>query len=132
MSSIPRRTRSPAPATAIFCGLAPPSILDLLHGRHVAWTSIDLIRIFTDEGNDNMIAGPLVVWAGVSPDSLQAEDAFNSANGILQLLARFSIDDVKVEYREESVYKSSASPALVPSVSELDDTVDVRGPLTPA
>jgi hypothetical protein len=45
-----------------------------------------------------------VLWIGVLPDSLIAKDAFNSANGLLELLKRYDITDVDVEYRE-SVYR---------------------------
>ena len=50
---------------------------------------------------------------------------------ILNLLAGFNIHDVQVEYRE-SVYRRSVGPALLRSVSNLNSTIDVRGPLTPA
>lgn len=72
-----------------------------------------------------------MIWIGVRPDSLKGEDAFGISNDILDLLAKFDIDDVEVEYRE-SVYKRSAGPALLRSVSDFNAIVDVRGPLTPA
>ena len=54
----------------------------------------------------------------------QGEDAFNSGKEILNRVARF-------EYRE-SVCKRSVGPACLRSVSNLNTTVDVRGPFTPA
>ncbi|KAI0276971.1 hypothetical protein BGY98DRAFT_1097794 [Russula aff. rugulosa BPL654] len=99
--------------------------------KAVAWTSIDVARFITDGDGDEKIRGPVVLWVGVRPDSLQGEDAFNSGNEILNLLASFDIVDVDVEYRE-SVYKRSVGPALLRTVSNLNTTVDVRGPLTPA
>ncbi|KAL5531494.1 hypothetical protein ACEPAG_4371 [Sanghuangporus baumii] len=108
-----------------------PLVRDLLNAQRVAWTSIDVARFVTDGDGDEKIRGPVVLWIGVRPDSLQSEDAFNSGNDILRLLASFDIDDVEVEYRE-SIYKRSVGPALLRSVSNLNTTVDVRGPLTPA
>jgi hypothetical protein len=108
-----------------------PLVRDLLNTRRVAWTSIDVIRFITDGDGDEKIRGPVVLWVGVRPDSLQGEDAFSSGNEILDLLTSFDIVDVDVEYRE-SVYKRSVGPALLRSVSDLNTTVDVRGPLTPA
>jgi hypothetical protein len=87
------------------------------------------VRFITD--GDEKIRGPVVIWVGVHPDSLQGEDAFNSGNEILNLLVTFDIDDIEVEYRE-SVYRRWVGPALLRSVSNVNTTVDVRGPLTPA
>jgi hypothetical protein len=108
-----------------------PLVRDLLNTQRVAWTSIDVARFITDGDGDEKIHGPVVLWVGVRPDSLQGKDAFSSGNEILDLLASFDINDVEVEYRE-SIYKRSDGPALLPSVSSLNTTVDVRGPLTPA
>jgi hypothetical protein len=108
-----------------------PLVRDLLKAQGVAWTSIDVVRFLTDGDGDEKIRGPVVLWVGVRPDSLQGEDAFRSGDEILSLLASFDIGDVEVEYRE-SVYKRSVGPALLRSVDDFDTTVDVRGPLTPA
>ncbi|KAJ7077374.1 hypothetical protein B0H15DRAFT_861665 [Mycena belliarum] len=108
-----------------------PRARDLLKAQGVAWTSIDLARFVTKADDDREIHGPVVLWIGVVPDSLQPEDAFASANELLALLADFDIDDVEVEYRE-SLYKRFAGSPLLRSVSTLHTTVDVRGPLTPA
>ncbi len=108
-----------------------PKVRDLLIAQSVAWTSIDVVRFVTDGDGDEKIRGPVVIWVGVVPDSLDSDGAFDSSNGILDLLAINDVDDVEVEYRE-SVYTPSVSPALLHSVSNLNTTVDVRGPLTTA
>ncbi|KIJ12527.1 hypothetical protein PAXINDRAFT_163883 [Paxillus involutus ATCC 200175] len=108
-----------------------PLVRDLLNTQRVAWTSIDVARFITDGDGDEKIRGPVVLWVGVRPDSLQGEDAFSSSNEILNLLARFGIVDLEVEYRE-SVYKRSVGPALLRPVSNLNTAVDVCGPVTPA
>ena len=71
------------------------------------------------------------MWVGVRPDSLQGEDAYHSSKEILQLLESYGIVDVDVENRK-SIYKRSVGPARLLPVSGSNNTVDVRGPLTPA
>ena len=108
-----------------------PMVRDLLTAQGLNWTSIDVTRFITDGDDGQEICGPVVLWVGVRRDSLLGEDAFNSSTDILSLLADFNIHDVEVEYRE-SVCRRSVSPALLRSVSNLNSTVDVCGPLTPA
>ncbi|KAH9925767.1 uncharacterized protein B0H18DRAFT_1169292 [Fomitopsis serialis] len=106
------------------------------HKLNLAWwqwktTSFVSSPTETDLDRHEKIRGSVVIWVGVRPDSLHAEDAFHSANDILRLLEGFDIVDVEVEYRE-SLYKRSVGPALLRSVLSLNTTVDGRGPLTPA
>ncbi|TFK49387.1 hypothetical protein OE88DRAFT_422270 [Heliocybe sulcata] len=108
-----------------------PKVRDLLIAESVPWTSIDVVRFVTDGDGDEKVSGPVVIWVGVVPDSLDSDGAFDSSNGILELLATNDVDDVEVEYRE-SIYTPSVGPALLPSVSNLNATADVRGPLTTA
>lgn len=112
-----------------------PMVRDLLKSQRVAWTSVDVVRFITNGQNDEEdyedILGPVVIWVGVYPNSLEGVDAFHSANEILQLLEGFDIDDVEVEYRE-SIYRRSVGPALLRPVSEFDGIVDICSPLTPA
>lgn len=111
-----------------------PLVKDLVNTQGLAWTSIDVVRFLrlTDgEGGNLKVLGPVVLWVGVRPDSLGSESAFNSAKDILHLLVRFNVHDVEVEYRE-SIYRRSAGPALLRSVSNVNNTVDVRGSLTTA
>jgi len=96
-------------------------------GSKVRWTSIDVARFIIV--GDGEVAGPPVLWIGVHPDTLEGEDAFNAANDLLTHLATFDITDVEIEYRE-SVYTRSAGPPLLRSVSNLNTTVDVCGPVT--
>ncbi|KAG8728636.1 hypothetical protein FRC11_010554 [Ceratobasidium sp. 423] len=115
-------------------GTAGPKVCDLLDAQQLAWTTVDCVRFLTlpaDEDEGKPTVGPVVIWIGVRPGSLESEDAFNAANGILRILKEFNIDDVEVEFRE-SLYHRSAGPALLKSVSNLHNTVDVRGPLTTA
>ncbi|KAG8809579.1 hypothetical protein FRC17_003377 [Serendipita sp. 399] len=69
-----------------------PKIHGILDSHSVSWTSIDVARFLKD--GDRKVVGPVVLWIGVLPDSLQAEDAFHSAKDLLDLLACFDITDV--------------------------------------
>jgi hypothetical protein len=106
-----------------------PKVYQLLDSQGVLWTTIDVVR-FIKVGEGEAV-GPVVLWIGVAPGTLQGEDARTSADGCLDLLKRFAITDVEVEYRE-SIYTQSAGPNLLQPVSSLHPIVDVRGPLTPA
>ena len=105
-----------------------PQVCQLLDSQEVPWTSIDVVW-FADVGKRD--AGPVVLWIGVAPETLFGEAARISANGCLDLLKKFHITDVEVEYRE-SMYTRSAGPNLLKPVSNQHSTIHVRGPLTPA
>jgi hypothetical protein len=105
-------------------------VRDGLNAQRIDWSSIDVARFITDEDGDQKIEGPVVIWVGVYPGSLQDEEAIISAKTILELLAKYDIDDVEVEYRE-SIYRRSVGPALLRPASKVNATVDVRSPLTP-
>ncbi len=68
---------------------------------------------------------------GVALETLSGEDAHTTVHGCLDLLEKFGINDVLVEFRE-SIYTRSAGPSLLKPVSDFDPTVDICGPLTPA
>jgi hypothetical protein len=88
-------------------------VRDLLDEQRVLWTSIDVVRF--RKGGEAAVLGPVVLWIGVLPDTLVGEDAFNSANGLLELLERYGITDVDIEYRQ-SVYRRTVDPPLSESV----------------
>ena len=106
-----------------------PKVCQLLDSHAVLWTSIDVVRFLKIARGE--VVGPVVLWIGVAPETLLGEVAHASANGCLDLLKEFGIDDVEVEFRE-SIYTRSAGPNLLKPVSDSAPDVDVRGPLTPA
>lgn len=108
-----------------------PQVRDLLNVRQVSWTSIDVARFVNDGASDTKIVGPMTLWIGVRPDSLEGAQALSSGADILELLKVFGIEDVEVEFRE-SLYRRSVGPPLLRHVSKVNHTVDVRSPLTPA
>ncbi|TFY83041.1 hypothetical protein EWM64_g973 [Hericium alpestre] len=105
-----------------------PQVVDLLDQQKILFSSVDVVR-FSSGTNEDVVISPVVLWIGVIPDSLGGEDAFKSANTLLNLLGSHGIHDVDVEYRE-SVYRRSTGPELYAPVSSLDATKNVIDPLT--
>jgi hypothetical protein len=82
-----------------------------------------------DEERD---VGPVVVWIGVFPESgLSATAAHNAAQDLLALLKDFDLTDIDIHFRESN-YIREVGPQLFEPVNDLDPTVDVVAPLTPA
>ena len=106
-----------------------PKVCQLLDSHGVLWTSIDVVRFLKIAKGE--VVGPVVLWIGVAPETLLGELAHASANGCLDLLKEFGIDDVEVEFRE-SIYNRSAGPNLLKPAPRAAPDIDVRGPLTPA
>ncbi|CAL1705516.1 unnamed protein product, partial [Somion occarium] len=105
-----------------------PQVLGLLDEQGVRFSSVDIVR-FRSDTDANVVVSLVVLWIGVLPDSLVGEDAFNSANGLLDLLKSHGIHDVDVEYRE-SVYRRSTGPELYAPASDFNPTKNVIDPLT--
>jgi hypothetical protein len=72
----------------VFWKDAGPLIRDLPNTQRVAWTLSDVAHFISDGDGDEKIRGPVVLWFGSRPDSLQSEDAFSSSNEILNLRHR--------------------------------------------
>ena len=106
-----------------------PKVHESLDSLNALWTSIDVVR-FIKVGDGERV-GPVVLWIGVTPESLSNEDAHTAACRCLDLLREFGISDVEVEFRE-SVYTRSVGPDLLEPVSDFNPIADVSGPLTPA
>ncbi|KAG6820199.1 hypothetical protein H0H93_004049 [Arthromyces matolae] len=98
-----------------------PKVRDLLDEQHVRFTSIDVVRLRTEVDMRYFVTGPVIIWIGVCPGSLLGEDAFNSANSLLELLRSHDITDVDIEFRE-SVYRRLAGPELYKPVGTGDLT----------
>ncbi|KAF8330226.1 hypothetical protein F5887DRAFT_1081921 [Amanita rubescens] len=106
-----------------------PMVCDSLDSAGVLWTTIDVVRFFKVEKGE---VGPVVLWIGVSPNTLLGKDAHAAARSCLDLLQEFGVTDVEVEFRESIYTPSAGSPNFLEPVNNLHPTVDIRGPLTPA
>lgn len=92
----------------------------------VQWTSTDVVLIGVVGES-----APVVLWIGVSPQTLASEDGNTAASKCLGILKEFEINDVHVEIRESSVIRY-AGPKLLAPVFDNNPTVAVRQPLTHA
>ncbi|KAF9509974.1 hypothetical protein BS47DRAFT_1410215 [Hydnum rufescens UP504] len=106
-----------------------PEVYSFLDSVGVLWTTIDVVR-FVKVGKGEAV-GPVVLWIGVTPETLFGESARAAAYSCRDLLEKFGITDVEVEFRE-SIYTRLAGPSLLKPVSDIDPTADVCSPLTPA
>ncbi|KAH8101507.1 hypothetical protein BXZ70DRAFT_1007335 [Cristinia sonorae] len=75
-------------------------VIDCLDELNVKWTSLDIVRIATDDEP----SPPVVLWIGVNPDTLSFSDGNTAAFKCLDLLRELDITDVDVEIRESVVW----------------------------
>jgi len=99
----------------------------LLDSMEVKWTSMDVVRI----GDVGESSAPVILWIGVMPASLSANDGALVASKCQELLVRYDIPDVDVEIRESVVIRSGGDgPKLLMSPKWSDHAIDTREPLT--
>ncbi|KAI9443580.1 hypothetical protein H4582DRAFT_1925837 [Lactarius indigo] len=93
-------------------------MVELFDDKKIKFTSIDLVRFRWEEqtkgGHDNTVISPVTIWVGVLPDSTNGDAAFDSAQGILDLLKRYDIDDIDVAYRESEAQRLSGPILYAP------------------
>jgi len=110
----------------IWEGVLAFRIHELLEANTVRWTSTDVVRI----GFVGECAAPVIVWIGVTPDTLSHQDGQIVANACKELLALHNINDIEVEIREANVIRY-ISPKLKKPVSSVHPTAQIIQPLTP-
>jgi hypothetical protein len=74
---------------------------------------------------------PVIVWMGVIPGSLSAEDGVEIATHCKSILSAHGIDDVDVEIRESEVIRS-AGPKMYKPVLTSNATAQAREPFSTA
>ena len=75
----------------------------LLDSIEVKWTRTDVVRI----GDTGECSAPVILWIGVMPASLSADDGVVVACKCRELLEKKDITDVDVEIRESVVTRSA-------------------------
>ncbi|KAG8779107.1 hypothetical protein FRC12_024637 [Ceratobasidium sp. 428] len=107
----------------------------LLDDRQIDHTSVDLARFRweeqTEDGRSKTVTSAVTIWIGVRLDSTNSDAAFDSAQGILELLTEFGIDDIDIAYRESEV-QPLAGPTLYAPVNDFHPLRSVIDPLTTA
>lgn len=101
-------------------------IHEILEKNGVKWTSTDVLRI----GYVGECAAPVVIWIGVTPDTLSHQDGLVVAKACKELLAVHNITDMEVEIREANVIRY-ISPKFKKPASSIDPTSQFVQPLTP-
>jgi hypothetical protein len=86
--------------------------------KSIKHTTVDLARFRreepTEDGGGNFVTSPVTIWIGVLPDSTNGDAAFDSAQGIFELLKRHGIDDIDIVYRESEAHPLSGTILYAP------------------
>ncbi|KAH8980630.1 hypothetical protein EDB86DRAFT_514224 [Lactarius hatsudake] len=78
-----------------------PKVIAILDAKGVKFTSIDLVRF----GYEDEPSGNVVIWIGVSPNSVSYEVGIDAALQCKkELLSENGLDDVEIEIRESECW----------------------------
>lgn len=105
-------------------------VVKLLDRQQIQHTSVDLARFGWDEhkedGGRKPVTSRVTIWIGVLPDTTTGETAFDSSQGILELLKQYNVDDLDVAYRESVVQPLAGSELFAPVDNDhyLKDVMD--------
>ncbi|KAH9013338.1 hypothetical protein EDB84DRAFT_901663 [Lactarius hengduanensis] len=102
-----------------------PAMHDYLGSKGVEWTSLDPVRL----GYSGDTSPPAIVWIGVVPGSLSAEEGVEVATHCERILVAHHIDDVHIEIRESEVFRSAGHKMYNPAATS-DGTVRVQEPFS--
>lgn len=91
-------------------------VLELLESQQIQFSSVDFVRFrwLEQDGKSprKTVTSRPTIWVGVLPDTTTGDAAFDSAQGILQLVKEYDIDDIDVAYRESTARFLANSPLL--------------------
>ena len=105
-------------------------VVKLLDKQQIQHTSVDLALFGWDEqkedGGRKPVTSRVTIWIGVLPDTTSGEAAFDSSQGILELLKQYNVDDLDVAYRESVVHPLAGSELFAPVDNDhhLKDVMD--------
>jgi hypothetical protein len=115
------------PLREIWEATVGPAMVDYLDSKGVKCTSLDPVRM----GYAGESSPPVIIWMGVVPGSLSAEDGVEVATRCKSILLAHDIDDVHVEIRESEVIRS-AGPKMYKPVPTSNATARAREPFSTA
>ncbi|KIM24674.1 hypothetical protein M408DRAFT_26795 [Serendipita vermifera MAFF 305830] len=113
------------PLQAVWEDRVGPTMIEYMGSMGVQWTSLDPVRI----GYASEPSLPVIVWIGVLPGSLSADDGVKVAVHCKGVLSDHGIGDVHVEIRESEVFSSAR---LYKPVSTTNATARVLEPFSTA
>lgn len=94
----------------------------LLDHKQIKHTSVDLVRFRweeqTEDSRGKTVTSRVTIWVGVRPDSTNGDAAFDSAQGVLELLKGYEISDIDIAYRESEA-RPLAGPILCAPVNNV-------------
>jgi len=115
------------PLQKIWEATVGPAMIVYLDSKEVKCTSLDPVRM----GYAGDSSPPVIVWMGVLPGTLSAEDGIEVATRCKEILSAHAIDDVHVEIRESEV-THFAGPKMYKPVFTSNPTVQAREPFSTA
>ena len=117
----------PHPLRDIWEPTVGPALIHYLVSKGVKFTSLDPVRMgYADDPSP-----PAIIWMGVVPGSLSAEDGVEVATRCKSILSAHHINDVDIEIRESEVIRA-AGPKMCKPVPTADATASAREPFSTA
>ncbi|KAN0135417.1 hypothetical protein V8E53_006696 [Lactarius tabidus] len=115
------------PLQEIWEATVGPAMIDYLDSKGVKCTSLDPVRM----GYAGECSPPAIVWIGVLPGSLSAEDGVEVATHCKSILSASNINDVHVDIRESEVFRSAGPKMYKPALTS-NATARAREPFSTA
>lgn len=89
-----------------------PQIIASMKARGLQYSALTTARFSTVEDGKEPTLGPVVVWIAVRPNTAKPRDVCDATPDILQILAKFNITDVVVQWYEGSVVRLDGPPLM--------------------
>jgi hypothetical protein len=93
-------------------GQVASEIISSLKARGLRYSALTTARFSTVENGVESALGPVVVWIAVHPDTAKPRDVCDATPDILQVLSRFNISNVVVEWYEGKVVRLDGPPLM--------------------
>ena len=89
-----------------------PQIIASMKVSGLQYSALTTARFSTVEDGKEPTFGPVVVWIAVRPNTAKPRDVCDATPEILQILAKFNITDVVVQWYEGSVVRLDGPPLM--------------------
>jgi hypothetical protein len=87
------------PLNAVWDQVAP-LIIASIKSSGLKYSMLTTARFSTVKDDEEPTLGPVVIWIAVHPNTAKPRDVCDATPAILQILAKFNISDVVVEWYE--------------------------------
>jgi hypothetical protein len=89
-----------------------PQIIASMKVSGLQYSALTTARFSTVEDSTEPTLGPVVIWIAVRPNTAKPRDVCDATPDILQILAKFNITDVVVQWYEGSVVRLDGPPLM--------------------